>query len=105
MKRKMARHLRDACIRKSRVGIRAFSLKSRKVLFDLRGEERFIPASNVKVLTTATAFHYLKPDYKFKTNVYTTGRFSAGRLSGSLYLKGFGDPSLVNEKLWILVRT
>ncbi|HJM42086.1 MAG TPA: D-alanyl-D-alanine carboxypeptidase/D-alanyl-D-alanine-endopeptidase [Nitrospinota bacterium] len=105
LKRKMARRLRDACVRKNRVGIRAFSLKSRRVLFDLRGEEQFIPASNVKVLTTATAFHYLKPDYKFKTNVYTTGRFSAGRLSGSLYLKGFGDPSLVNEELWILVRT
>ncbi|MDP6086677.1 MAG: hypothetical protein QGF68_11615, partial [Nitrospinota bacterium] len=42
LKRKMARRLRDACVRKNRVGIRAFSLKSRRVLFDLRGEEQFI---------------------------------------------------------------
>ncbi|MFQ5691501.1 MAG: D-alanyl-D-alanine carboxypeptidase/D-alanyl-D-alanine-endopeptidase, partial [Nitrospinota bacterium] len=104
LKRKMARHLRDTCLRNARVGVRAFSLAQRRVLYDHRGNRLFIPASNAKVLTTAAAFYFLKPDYTFKTDVYYTGRLSAGRLSGDLYLKGFGDPSLVSEELWLLVR-
>ncbi len=104
LKRRLATHLKKACLHKNRVGIRAFSLNSREVLYDLRGDELFIPASNIKILTTAAAFHYLKPNFRFRTNVYYTGQFSSGVLEGDLYLKGFGDPSLVSEELWMLVR-
>ncbi len=104
LKRRIERHLRSRCLRNGGIGIRVYSLNSRRVLYDLRGEQLFIPASNVKVLTTAAAFYYLKPNFKFKTSVYYTGRFSSGHISGDLYLKGFGDPNLVSEELWSLVR-
>lgn len=104
LRRNLARHFAEACLRKGRVGVRAFSLSTRRVLYDLRGGEIFIPASNVKVLATAAAFYFLKSNFKFKTDVYYTGPLAAGRLSGDLYLKGFGDPSLVSEELWTLVR-
>ncbi|MFQ5913996.1 MAG: D-alanyl-D-alanine carboxypeptidase/D-alanyl-D-alanine-endopeptidase [Nitrospinota bacterium] len=105
LKSKIARHLNNSCLRRGRIGIRALSLGSRRLLYDLRGEELFIPASNLKLLTTAAAFYYLKPDFHFKTEVSYKGRLSSGRLAGNLYLKGFGDPSLVTEELWVLVRT
>jgi D-alanyl-D-alanine carboxypeptidase/D-alanyl-D-alanine-endopeptidase (penicillin-binding protein 4) len=104
LRQKLARHLKHVCLRKAEVGIRAFSLKSRRTLYDLKGHRLLIPASNAKIFTTAAAFHYLKPDYKFETKVFYSGRFSGGRLSGNLFLKGLGDPSLVSEELWILVR-
>lgn len=104
LRRRMATHLKKLCLRKNQIGIRAFSLSSKKVLYDLRGNELFIPASNIKILTTAAAFHYLKPNFQFRTNIYHTGKISSGVLKGDLYLKGFGDPSLVSEELWLLVR-
>ncbi len=104
LKQSLAGHLNHVCLRDTRVGIRAFSLKSRRVLYDLKGDRLFIPASNAKIFTTAAAFRYLKPDYKFETKVFYTGRLSEGVLSGDLFLKGLGDPSLVSEELWILVQ-
>ncbi len=104
LKRRMATHLKKSCLRKNQVGIRAFSLSSKEALYDLRGNELFIPASNIKIMTTAAAFHYLKPNFQFRTNVYHTGKVSSGILKGDMYLKGFGDPSLVSEELWLLVR-
>lgn len=61
------------------------------------------PASTIKVLTTAAALDQLGPSYRFKTVVYTAGSRSGGVLTGDLYVKGYGDPSMVSEQLWRLV--
>ncbi len=58
------------------------------------------PASTIKIITTAAALHRLGPSYRFKTDFYVDGRLTHGVLKGNLYIKGYGDPSMVSEQLW-----
>ena len=50
-------------------GVQVFSLESKKVLFKYNDEYLFMPASNMKVLTTALALLRLGPDYHFTTRL------------------------------------
>ncbi|MBT3434732.1 MAG: D-alanyl-D-alanine carboxypeptidase/D-alanyl-D-alanine-endopeptidase, partial [Nitrospinaceae bacterium] len=68
-------------------------------LFSHRAEEKGVPASNMKLMTTAAALAYLGPDYTFSTDVYTTGTIRKGVLKGDLFLKGYGDPTFVQERV------
>lgn len=52
------------------------------------------PASNMKLLTTATLLHYLGEDYTIKTKLYAMGRQIGDVWSGDLLLVGGGDPSI-----------
>ena len=72
-------------------------------MYEIRSEKLFIPASNAKVITTAVALKYLGPNYRFSTQIYTDGILENQVLKGNLYIKGFGDPKLVTEQLWLLV--
>jgi serine-type D-Ala-D-Ala carboxypeptidase/endopeptidase (penicillin-binding protein 4) len=57
------------------------------------------PASNAKVITSATALNVLKPEFRFKTEYYLRGELREGTLKGDLIVKGYGDPSIVTERL------
>jgi D-alanyl-D-alanine carboxypeptidase/D-alanyl-D-alanine-endopeptidase (penicillin-binding protein 4) len=57
------------------------------------------PASNAKLITSAAALHFLKPEYRFKTEYYLVGRLKNGTLWGNLAIKGYGDPTVVTERL------
>jgi D-alanyl-D-alanine carboxypeptidase/D-alanyl-D-alanine-endopeptidase (penicillin-binding protein 4) len=73
------------------------------VLQWLAGEPRN-PASTMKLLTTLVALDTLGPAYRWKTNVYALGEISGGRLDGDLLLRGQGDPFLVTERVWQMLR-
>jgi D-alanyl-D-alanine carboxypeptidase/D-alanyl-D-alanine-endopeptidase (penicillin-binding protein 4) len=73
------------------------------VLQWLAGEPRN-PASTMKLLTTLVALDTLGPAYRWKTNVYALGEISDGRLDGDLLLRGQGDPFLVTERVWQMLR-
>jgi len=62
------------------------------------------PASTIKTLTTWAALDTLGPTYYWPTEVYFLGDFADGMLDGDLALKGYGDPYLVTEELWKLLR-
>lgn len=62
------------------------------------------PASTIKLLTTFLALEDLGPAYTWRTEVYLDGELQDGRLAGDLYLKGYGDPYLVTERVWLLLR-
>jgi D-alanyl-D-alanine carboxypeptidase/D-alanyl-D-alanine-endopeptidase (penicillin-binding protein 4) len=62
------------------------------------------PASVMKLVTTLAALEELGPAYAWKTEAYATGAVRNGRLEGDLYLKGYGDPYLVIEHFWRLLR-
>ncbi|RNB87155.1 D-alanyl-D-alanine carboxypeptidase/D-alanyl-D-alanine-endopeptidase [Brevibacillus fluminis] len=56
------------------------------------------PASNLKLLTGATALTELGSDYRFKTELSaSTPVTDDGLLKGNLYVKGYGDPSIHTE--------
>ncbi len=70
-----------------------------ETLYQKNADKYFVPASNMKLLTTALALDTLGPDYRFRTTIETNGAISAdGRLSGDLILVGRGDPNLSNRK-------
>ncbi len=58
----------------------------------------------MKLTTTFAALDLLGPAYTWRTPVYTQGPVQAGTLQGNLYLRGSGDPTLVMERLWLLLR-
>lgn len=62
------------------------------------------PASVMKLVTTAAALDLLGPAYNWTTSVYADGPVRDGRLEGNLYIKGQGDPTMVSERLWQLMR-
>jgi D-alanyl-D-alanine carboxypeptidase/D-alanyl-D-alanine-endopeptidase (penicillin-binding protein 4) len=92
---------RDQRIAPARVGLAVVELQSGKELVKLRQGELFNVASNVKLVTAAALLALLGPELKLKTTLYA-GAIRSGVVEGDLYLKGFGDPSLVEADLWQL---
>lgn len=62
------------------------------------------PASTIKLLTTYLALEALGPAYQWQTRVFAGGEVRDGKLDGDLYIKGYGDPSMVLERVWLLIR-
>ncbi len=62
------------------------------------------PASTMKLVTTLAALDILGPSYQWKTELYTLGELENGRLDGDLLIKGYGDPFLVTERVWRMLR-
>lgn len=62
------------------------------------------PASVVKLLTTLVALDILGPAYTWKTEVYLLGELHDDVLDGDLLLKGYGDPFMVTERVWQMLR-
>ena len=73
------------------------------ILSHLADEPRS-PASVMKVVTTWSALEYLGPAYTWPTEVHFLGDFDGRKLDGDLALKGYGDPYLVVEEVWKLLR-
>ncbi|MCC5898287.1 MAG: D-alanyl-D-alanine carboxypeptidase/D-alanyl-D-alanine-endopeptidase [Phormidium sp. BM_Day4_Bin.17] len=75
----------------SRWGILVQSLEGDRTLYSREAQQYFLPASNVKLLTTAAALTHLGPDYRVRTSVYRT--------ENGLQIVGRGDPTLTHEDL------
>lgn len=70
-------------------------LNDKKTLFSYQSKKPLKVASNMKLLTTATAINYLGPNFKYKTCVYLNGKFAQnGTLKGDIIIKGNGDPNI-----------
>ena len=69
-----------------------------QTLYELNADKYFVPASNMKLFTTALALAKLGPDFRFHTTLETHGAIADGKLSGDLFLVGRGDPNLSNRK-------
>lgn len=83
-------HLKNAS-----VGIHVVSLPDEEILFSLNSDRLFTVASNMKILTTAAALHFLGAGYQFKTTVYYSGNITKeGVLDGDIIIRGGGDPNI-----------
>jgi D-alanyl-D-alanine carboxypeptidase/D-alanyl-D-alanine-endopeptidase (penicillin-binding protein 4) len=69
-----------------------------------RGDKAVNPASVMKLVTTLAALETLGPTWSWKTPVYVEGTVRDGVLQGNLHIQGQGDPKLVAERLWLLLR-
>jgi len=89
-----------ARIRSGQFGLMAVSLTRGDTLFDFNAGTPLLPASTMKMLTTAVALDRLGPTYQFSTDVLYDGTLNAdGTLRGNVYLRGDGDPSLSGRYL------
>jgi D-alanyl-D-alanine carboxypeptidase/D-alanyl-D-alanine-endopeptidase (penicillin-binding protein 4) len=84
---------------RSRFGILIQSLGKRETLYAKDAQRFFIPASNVKLFTTAAALQTLKSTYRIPTSIYGTYKANGWHLR----LVGRGDPSLTDAQLKELV--
>lgn len=81
-------------------GVCVIDVSSGKVLAKHEAERSIVPASSLKVLTTATALGILGPGYRFKTELQHDGTLGTDQqLDGNLYLKGYGDPTLGSDEM------
>ena len=80
---------------RSRFGILIQSLGKRETLYSKDAQRFFIPASNVKLFTTAAALKQLSPTFRIRTSVYGTFTPTGWRIR----LVGRGDPSLTDAQL------
>jgi D-alanyl-D-alanine carboxypeptidase/D-alanyl-D-alanine-endopeptidase (penicillin-binding protein 4) len=79
----------------SATGIFVWDLDAARPVYTWNDDERFAPASNMKLVTTAAALTSWGADHRFTTWLYIGGdRIIDGVLAGDLYLRGGGDPSL-----------
>jgi D-alanyl-D-alanine carboxypeptidase/D-alanyl-D-alanine-endopeptidase (penicillin-binding protein 4) len=60
--------------------------------FGIDEDGAHMPASNMKLVTTAAALALLGPDWNFETRAEAAGRVASGVLDGDLVLRAGGDP-------------
>jgi len=81
--------------RMGRWGMAVVSLDDGSLIYEHNAEQKFIPASNAKLFTTAAVLEKLGPDYTYQTDIYACGQMdSAGVLEGDLLVRGSGDPTI-----------
>ena len=80
-------------------GLLVVDAESGETLYEQNADKYFVPASNMKLFTTALALAKLGLEYRFHTTLETRGAISSdGVLTGDLTLVGRGDPNLSNRK-------
>jgi D-alanyl-D-alanine carboxypeptidase/D-alanyl-D-alanine-endopeptidase (penicillin-binding protein 4) len=85
--------LADPALNGATVSVMVRDARSGSTLYQHNPRARLIPASNLKLLTTAAAMDVLGPQYRFSTQLLSNGTQQGERLAGNLYLRGLGDPT------------
>lgn len=76
------------------LGIYIESLTTGEIIYRHNEHKFFMPASNMKLFTTAASIELLEPEFVYKTGIYHTGNIVNGVLNGDIYIKGSGDPTI-----------
>ena len=74
-------------------GVLVRSLKTDETLYEQNPRTLLMPASNMKIVTVASAAQRFGWDRTFTTTVLTTGTIENGVLKGDIIVVGTGDPS------------
>jgi len=91
----IAAALSSAGLAGSGAGVYVWDLDTGLPIYEHNSSMGFAPASNMKLVTSATAIRYWGTSHRFSTELYAPDlAVDAGVLDGDLYLRGLGDPSL-----------
>lgn len=87
------------------IGVSVKSMRTGEQLYSRNIHQPLTPASTLKVLTAEAALIFLKPDYRFSTQLLTDAQtIKNGVLQGNLYIVLSGDPSLTYNDLVELIQ-
>src|SRR5579862_2221267 len=84
----------DSIFANANWGILIVDPETHDTLYSRNAGKLFMPASNMKLLTTSTALAQLGPDYRYKTIFATRGGLTQGSVDGDLLVFGRGDPTV-----------
>jgi D-alanyl-D-alanine carboxypeptidase/D-alanyl-D-alanine-endopeptidase (penicillin-binding protein 4) len=93
--------LQAAHIPLASIGVEVREVTARTPLISVNAKQSMSPASTMKLLTTYAGLELLGPSYSWKTEAYLDGKLEQDVLNGDLILKGYGDPKLTLEQLWL----
>lgn len=97
--------LDDPLLRRTPAAIHVVDTRTREEVYARGAQDLLLPASTMKLITTAAALRTLGPAHTFHTDILVDGEIDgAGLLHGDLYVRGGGDPTMVLERLWKLVQ-
>ncbi|WP_337871866.1 D-alanyl-D-alanine carboxypeptidase/D-alanyl-D-alanine-endopeptidase [Ignavibacterium sp.] len=74
-------------------GVVIRSLQTGEYLYNKDESKLFVPASNLKLFTTAAGLSLLGSGYRYTTNIYSYGDINYSTLEGDLIIQGTGDPT------------
>lgn len=86
---------------RSRWGIAIQNLATEETIYSLDSDKFFIPASTVKLLTTAAALQELGADFRITTPIYATGNLPH---LDTVKIEGKGDPTITSKILENIVQ-
>jgi len=78
----------------AQIGVYIESIENGETIFSHNEHKLFIPASNMKIFTTATALIRFGPNFTYKTKIYYNNSIKNGVLQGDLIIRGSGDPTI-----------
>lgn len=85
----------DESLKNASIGFFAYDLDSGTIIAELNGNKSLVPASTLKLVTTASAIELLGAKKQFNTTIQYSGIIdSNGILEGNIYIIGSGDPCL-----------
>ena len=84
----------DNSFRNANWGVVIQSLENGEYFYKRNEDKFFVPASNLKLFTTAAGLLLLGSDYRFSTNIFLNGYQSGSTLYGDLVIQGRGDPTI-----------
>ena len=96
--------LRRAAVPSDALSVVIHDVSSTRSVFEWQEQRPVNPASLTKLLTTMAALERLGPAWTWATPVWLNGPVKDGVLDGPLVIKGSGDPRLVLERVWLLLR-
>jgi D-alanyl-D-alanine carboxypeptidase/D-alanyl-D-alanine-endopeptidase (penicillin-binding protein 4) len=96
------RHAIDSLVsnplfRSSDIGLLVVNPATSDTLYSHNAGKLFIPASNMKIITGASALALLGPDYRFKTSFVSLDMVRDSVITGDLIVVGRGDPTISNR--------
>ena len=92
--RSITKLMNEPFMKGSSFSLQVEEVKSGRLVYSYNPDLQLIPASVMKVVTTATALELLGSEYHYRTSLEYDGTIADGVLKGNLYIKGSGDPSL-----------
>lgn len=78
-------------------GILVKELHTGCVLTSYQNDKSFVPASVMKLITTATCLSQNTPSFRYSTSVFSIGEVRDSILYGDIVIKGGGDPTLGSQ--------